>query len=151
MTVVARAFEPQPMLRRFDLADLSRHGKWLVPRLVQALELPEARLGGWLRSLIDSREFLFLTQDHSCGCAEVQLVNGLADKPVVRERFVFVEDINNKDHVTEAAAFYDEFLKWAKSLGADTLLVEELTDVPDSMIKDKLGRIFIREQRFARV
>lgn len=140
-----------PDIRRFDLADLSRHGKWLVPRLVQALGLPEQRLAGWLRGLIDSREFLFLTNAHSCALAEVQLVNGLADKPVVRERFVFVEDPENKDYIEEAADFYDEFHRWAKSLGAEIMLVEELTIVPHEMIKQKLGRVFTREQRFARI
>lgn len=141
----------QQTMRRFDLADLSRHGAWLVPRLTAALELPEQRLGGWLRGLIDSREFLFLTQDHSAGLAEVAQVNGLADKPIVRERFVFAQDIDNPEHVKEAANFYDEFHRWAKSLGAEIIIVEELSNVGHEAIKERLGRIFTRQQQFARV
>ena len=151
MSLAAEKIEPRQAVSRFDFGDLSRHGKWLVPRLVQALGLPEQRLGGWIRSLIDNREFLFLSQEHSCALAEVALVNGLADKPVVRERFVFAEDIDNPDHIEEAALFYDEFRRWAKSLGAEIMLVEELSNVPDEMIKNKLGRVFIREQRFVRL
>src|ERR1700730_17312930 len=87
-----------PAIRRFDLADLSRHGAWLVPRLTAALDLPEQRLAGWLRGMIDSSDFLFLTREHSVALAEMQRANGLADKPIVRERFVLVEDVENKDH-----------------------------------------------------
>ena len=151
MPAAAFALEQVPSIRRFDLGDLSTHGHWLVPRLTQALNLPEQRIGGWLRCLIDNKEFCFRVQEHSVGCAEVQLVNGLADKPVVRERFVYAEDIDNKAHVAEAAEFYDEFKRWASSLGAEVLIVQEQSDVPDEMIRQKLGRIFIREQRFARL
>lgn len=140
-----------PAIRRFDLADLSRHGAWLVPRLTAALDLPEQRLGGWLRGMIDSSDFLFLTQEHSAALAEMQRVNGLADKPIVRERFVLVEDIENKDHIKEAASFYTEFHRWAKNLGAEIILVEELSNVPHEMIKEKLGRIYTRQQQFARL
>ena len=140
-----------PAIRRFDLGDLSRHGPWLVPRLTAALELPEQRLAGWLSSMIDTNEHLFLQQDHSVALAEVQRANGLADKPIVRERFVLCEDIDNAEHVKEAAAFYTEFQRWAKTLGAEIILVEELSNVPHEMIKEKLGRIFTRQQQFARV
>jgi len=140
-----------PAIRRFELGDLSRHGGWLIPRLVTALELPEQRLGGWLRGMVDTNEHLFLTQDHSVALAEMQRANGLADKPIVRERFVLVEDPENKDHVAEAAGFYDEFKRWAKNLGAEIIIVEELTNVPHETIKEKLGRIFTRQQQFARV
>ena len=147
---LARTVEPM-YLRRFDLADLTTHGRWLIPRLVQALELPEQRLAGWLRGMIDSREYLFLAQPHSAALAEVQQVNGLADRPVVRERFVFAEDVDNVEHVREAAHFYDEFHRWAKSLGAEIIIVEESSNVPHELIKEKLGRIYARQQQFARV
>jgi len=140
-----------PAISRFDLGDLSRHGAWLIPRLTTALELPEQRLGAWLRSMIDTNEHLFLQQEHSVALAEVQRANGLGDKPIVRERFVLCEDIDNPDHVKEAAGFYDEFARWAKNLGAEIILVEELSNVPHEVIKEKLGRIFVREQKFARV
>jgi hypothetical protein len=140
-----------PAIRRFELGDLSRHGGWLIPRLVTALELPEQRLGGWLRSMIDNNEHLFLTQEHSVALAEMQRANGLADKPIVRERFVLAENPEDVMHVKEAAGFYDEFHRWAKNLGAEIILVEELSNVPHDLIKEKLGRIFSRQQQFARV
>ena len=140
-----------PAIRRFDLADLPRHGAWLVPRLVAALELPEQRLGGWLRSMIDTSDHLFLVQDHSVALAAIQNANGLADKPIVRERFVLAENPDDITHVREAAEFYTEFRRWAKNVGAEIFLVEEMTNVPHEMIKEKLGRIYSRQQQFARV
>jgi hypothetical protein len=141
----------RPAISRFELGDLPRHGGWLIPRLVAALELPEQRLAGWLRSLIESNEHLFLVQEHSVALAEMQRANGLADKPIVRERFVLIEDIENAAQQKEAADFYDEFKRWAKNLSADIILVQELTNVPAEMIKEKLGRIYQRQQQFARV
>lgn len=140
-----------PAIRRFDLADLSSHGPWLMERLVTALELPEQRVGGWLRGMIDSSEFLFLYQSHSVALAEMQRANGLADKPIVRERFVLAENPDDITHVKEAAGFYDEFKRWAKGLGAEIIIVEEFSNVSHEMIKEKLGRIFTRQQQYARV
>ena len=108
-----------PAIRRFDLADLPQAGPWLMPRLVTALELPEQRVAGWLRSMIDTNEHLFLWQPHSVALAELQRANGLADKPIVRERFVLAENPDDITHVKEAAAFYDEFKRWAKNIGAE--------------------------------
>lgn len=151
MMALAAEIIEQPAVDRFDFADLARHGKWLIPRLVQALDLPEQRLGGWIRSLIDNREFLFLSQEHSCALAELQLVNGLADRPVVRGRFVLAENIDVPEYVQEAAAFYDKIHRWAKDVGADTVLLPDLNDVPEDTIRDKFGRVFRSEQRFVRV
>jgi hypothetical protein len=140
-----------PAIRRFELGDLSSHGGWLIPRLVTALELPEQRLAGWLRGMIDTNEHLFLRQEHSVALAELQRANGLADKPIVRERFVLAQDVENPEHIKEAADFYDEFKRWARNLGAEIIIVEELSNVPHDTIKEKLGRIFARQQQFARV
>ena len=111
----------------------------------------EQRLAGWLRSLIESNEHLFLSQENSVALAEVQRANGLADKPLVRERFVLACDPQNVAHQKEAADFYDEFRRWAKNLDSGVILVQELSDVPADMIKDKFGRIFERKQQFVRV
>lgn len=141
----------RPAVSRFEIGDLSRHGGWLIPRLVTALELPEQRLGGWLRSAIDSNEYLFLAQENSVALAQVQSANGLADKPIVRERFVLIQDVESVAQQKEAADFYDNFRQWAKRLGAEIILVEELSNVPAEMIKEKLGRIYSRQQQFARI
>ena len=101
----------------------------------------------WLKSLIYSNEYLFLYQEHGCACAQTVKEETLDGKPIVRERFVFAEE----GHTAEAASFYSEFLQWAKNQGVTTILVEEMTDVPHDMIKERLGRLFERKQIFARL
>ena len=85
------------------------------------------------------------------GAAEALLGRVLAEAPHLRERFVLAENPDDTTHVKEAAAFYDEFKRWAKNIGAEILIVEEFSNVPHDLIKEKLGRIFTREQQFARV
>lgn len=154
---VDKALPAQPKrdilpLRRFELADLSRHGGWLMTRLLAAYpHLTPRELQGWLRGLIYSPEYLFLYQDNSVGLAQVIRNFTLTPKPVIQERFVFVEDKDNAEHVAQAAEFYAEFERWAKNQSVDTIMVEELTDVPHEAIREKLGRLYTRQQIFARV
>ena len=141
-----------PPIRRFEIPDLSRHGSWLMGRLTKAYPyLTDRELQGWLRGLIYNPECLFLFQDNSVGMAQVVLNYTLTPKPVIYERFVFAEDKTNQAHLEQAADFYVEFERWAKNKSVETILVEELTDVPHEMIKERLGRLFTRQQVFARV
>ena len=137
-----------PAVRRFEMADLSRHGGWIIKRMQQARPtLSDAQVMTWLKSLIYSSEYLFLYQDHGCACAQTVREETLGGAPVVRERFVFAEE----GFQAEAASFYTEFQQWARNQGVTTIIVEEMTDVPHDMIKDRLGRLFERKQVFARL
>ncbi len=136
------------LVRRFEIADLSRHGGWIIKRLQQARPtLSDAQVMSWLKGVIYSSEFLFLYQPHGCALAQTVREETLENKPVVRERFVFAEE----GHAAEAASFYDEFLQWAKRQQIATIIVEEMTDVPHDLIKERLGRLFERKQIFARL
>lgn len=139
-------------VRRFEVADLSRHGKWIMPRLLAAFpNLNERSAASWLQTIIYQNEYLFLYHDHGVALAQVISINALSAKPIVQEIVVWVEDRSNNDQVVSAADFYVEFARWAKHQGAETIIVEEMSDVPHDLIKDKLGRIFTRQQQFARV
>ena len=139
-------------IRRFEIGDVSRHGAWLLPRLLAAFpHLTNRELQGWLRGLIYSPESLFLYQDNSVALAQRVGSHTLSPKPVVQERFVFAEDKTNDTHVAQAANFYSEFERWAKNQSIESILVEELTDVPHDAIKERLGRLYTRQQVFARV
>lgn len=151
MAAVALASTEAPFLRRFELPDLARHGGWLMDRLLKAYpHLTQRELQGWLRGLIYNNEFLFLYQDHSVACAQVVRPT-LSPKPVIQERFVFVETRGSAPHIDEASYFYEHMLRWAKAQGADTITVGELTDVPVEKIRDRIGRVYERKQLFARV
>jgi len=142
-----------PAVRRFELADIARHGTWLVPRLVKAYpHLNNSTALGFLHNVLYSSEFHFCYQPHAAGLAQVERVHALANRPIIREKFVWVEDAKNPEHLAEGVAFYDEFSSWGKHLGADVIVVEEASDVPHEMIREKFEkRIFTRQQQFVRI
>jgi hypothetical protein len=147
-SVLGNAVAPPPATRRFEIADLAKHGGWILRRLQKARpSLSDAQIMQWLKSVIYSNEHLFLYQEHGCALAQTVREETLENKPIVRERFVFAEE----GHAEGAAEFYEHFLQWAKNQGVSTIIVEEMTDVPHEAIKEKLGRLFERKQVFARV
>lgn len=139
-------------LRRFQVPDLDRHRAWMIGRLKVAYpHLNDANLVGWIRNVIYSPEYLFLYQDNSAALFQVLSSHTLQPEPIVQERFVFCEDKENPEHTTQAAEFYAEAKKWAKHQGASTLIVEELSDVPHEMIKERIGRLLPRQQVFHKI
>ena len=143
---------PAPVIRRFDTADLSRHGAWILPRMLKTYQhFNERGAASFLQNISYNNEYLFLYHDHGVALAQVMSAHALDAKPIVYERFVWVENPEDKEQVRHAAGFYTEFLKWAKSQSADVIIVEDNTDVSHDLIKEKLGRIFQRQQQFARV
>lgn len=156
MNATAEVLKPQvelPAIRRFELADISQHGHWLLPRLVKAYpHLTMQTANGFLHNILYSPEFHFCYAPHAAGLVQVERVHSLAARPVVREKFVWVQDVKNPEHIAEAAAFYDDFIAWAKRQNADAMIVEEATDVPHEMVREKFkARIFTREQKFVRI
>lgn len=151
MSAVAElAPQPAVTIRRFEIPDLDRHGRWIMRRLLKTYtHLNEQQMQGWLRGLIYSPEYLFLYQPHAVAMAQLLRPNPLDPKSVVWERFVFAEE----GHVEEAASFYSEFQRWAKSQNptVEVIIVNEMTDVPQEMIKDRIGRLFSRQQWFVRL
>jgi hypothetical protein len=147
-SVLGNAIAPPAATRRFEIADLNKHGGWIIRRLQKARpSLSEPQIMQWLKSMIYSNEHLFLYQEHGCALAQTVREETLDGRPVVRERFVFAEE----GHTEAAAEFYGQFLQWAKNQQVTTIVVEEMTDVPHDLIKEKLGRLFERKQVFARV
>lgn len=135
-------------VRRFATADLNTHGKWLLARLTVALGIDERRAAGWLQSLMFSREYSLMFQPHSVALAQMSYGDTLSTTPVIHIKFVFAE---SEEHILEASRFYEEFRRWSETLGAQIMVLDELTDVPDDMIKKVLGRVFTKQQMFARV
>ena len=141
-----------PLIRKFDTADLSQHGKWIMPRMLKAYpHLNERGVATLLQNVIYNNEFLFLFQDDSVALAQVISAHALAGNPVIYERFVWCEKPDDKAQQVRAAEFYEHIRRWAKTQNVEVLIVEENTDVPHDMVKEKLGRIFQRQQQFARI
>ena len=147
---------PKPVMvmpaRRFEIPDLDRHGVWFLPRfLAQFPHLNQRQAVGWLRSVCYNNEFMFLFQDHAIGLAQVVSEHTLQAKPVVWERFVFVEDKSNPAHIEQGASFYEMFGKWAVQKSIEQVIVEQITDIPREKIREKLGRVVTQELQIARV
>ena len=114
-----------PEIRRFGNADLSRHGKWLLPRLLKAYpHLNERGAASFLQQLSLSNEYLFLYQDNAVALAQVLSTHTLSGKPLVQEHFVWLENPEDKQQQLDGAWFYPEFRRWGKSCGCDVMVIE---------------------------
>ncbi len=143
----------QPALvRRFEPADLSKHGPWLLKRFAMVFpDLPEKYVAGYLSGLIFDNEHAFFYQDHAVALAQMVHSPGIKTVKVVQERFVWVEDIKNKDQLENAAGFYANIKMWGIRQGAERIIVCENSDVPKPLIEQWLGRLFDTKVTHARV
>jgi hypothetical protein len=133
---------------RFTMVDLYMHGHWLAKRLMMAYPNQTLNsIGTYLRNLSGDNHSLFITTDNAVGLFQVTNVFAMFNTPSVIERFVFAKE----GHLAEALDFYDEALKWAASMGIKEVFVEYLTDVPHDVIKDRVGRLYTKQQWFAKV
>ena len=139
-------------VRRFELADLSKHGPWLMKRFAAIYpDTDERRIAGYLNGLLSSNEHLFLYQDHAVALAQLVYSPGIKPVRVVQERFVWVENREDKEQLASAADFYEHFKQWAKRQDAERIIVCENTDVPKALIEARLGRVFDTKVSHARV
>jgi hypothetical protein len=139
-------------VRRFEIADLSKHGPWLLKRF-QAIfpDMSESAIAGYLRGILYSNEHLFLYQDNAVALAQLVYTAGIKPTKVVQERFVWVADRNDKDQVESAADFYLHFQMWGRRQGSDRMFVLENSDVPKALVEVHLGRLFDVKISHARI
>jgi hypothetical protein len=139
-------------IRRFELADLSRHGPWLLKRFAAKFpEFAERQIAGYLSGMIVNNEHQFLYQDHAVALAQIVLSPGIKPVRVIQERFVWVEDREDKQQLSDAADFYDQFKLWARRQDVERIIVCEDTDVPKTLIEARLGRVFDTKVSYARM
>lgn len=139
-------------VRRFEIPDLSRHGPWLMKRFAAKFpDMREQEIGGYLRGTVYQNENLFLYQEHAVALAQIVFSPGIKPVRVVQERFVWVEDRNDKDQLDNAADFYLHIKDWAKRQSAERIIACEDTDVPKALIETRLGRLLDTKISFARV
>lgn len=149
---LARVGIELPAIRGFNFADMQTHGRWMMERMFKAFpHLTQREVETWLRSIQHAQGYLMLYQDNSVALAQVVPAQGLGATSVVQEIFVWCEKPDDKAQQKEAAAFYDNIAEWARNMKIDTVVVEENSDVPHEMIKEKLGRLYERKQWFARL
>lgn len=151
MSDTAEVLREPAFVRRFELADLSAHGPWLLKRFAALFpDMTENQIAGYLRGTLYNNEHLFLYQDHAVALAQIVSTPGIKPVKVVQERFVWVEDPKDKAHLEAAGDFYEHFKVWAQRQGAERLIVCENTDVPKALIEQHVGRIFDTKVSHAR-
>ena len=153
MSVALAEIRDEPaFVRRMEVGDLTKHGPWLMERLTAlAPHLTAQNAAGWIRGFIYSNEHLFLYQDHAVALVQAVPGYGLTSMLVVQERFVWVEDKEDKAQLKAAADFYLHIYDWAKLKGAEQMICMESSDVPQQMIEERVGRLFKFETRYARI
>lgn len=130
-------------MRRFDIADLTTHGPWLLKRFSAKFpEMHEQQIAGYLRGLIYDNEHRFTYQDHAVALFQFVYSHGIKPVRFIQERFVWIEDKADKEQMEAAADFYDDVHRWARGNGAERIIVCEDTDVPKSLIEARLGRVY---------
>lgn len=144
-------------IRRFMTADLSTHGKWLIPRMLKTYpELSEAMAVGWIKGFVTSNEYLFLQQDNAVALAQLMPGYTLVPAQIIQERFVWVADPKDAAQVEQASHFYSEIYRWATNMaGIQNIIVDENTDVPRAMIETCMTehkcRLLKHEMSYVRV
>jgi hypothetical protein len=142
---------PAPV-RRFEMADLSQHGPWLMKRFIAKFpDADERYMAGYLSQLIYDNSHMFLYQPHAVALAQIVLSCGIKPVKIVQERFVWVEDRNDKEQIENAADFYSEMKLWGKRQSAERIFACEDTDVPKPLIVARLGRLFDATVSHARI
>jgi hypothetical protein len=143
LVVPAEIPRERAAIRRFSTADLSEHGPWIMQRLTQMLPgVDEHWLAGWLRGLIYDNGHLFLYQPHAVCLAQIVTLPSIKPTKVVQERFVWIENKENREQQEAAADFYEDMGLWALNLRIDRMIICENTDVPKADIEKRIGRIF---------
>lgn len=138
--------------RRFTIPDLDTHGAWLIPRLTEQYPAMNTRAAAnFLRSIVYANDYMFLFLPNAVALAQRTSDYMLDPTPVVRERFCWVKDKNDIVAKQAAALFYDEFSKWARHMGCEIMFVEEASDVPHEQIRERVGRVYMRQQQFVRL
>ncbi len=151
LALIEEIREPAVM-RRFELADLSTHGSWLLKRMqLKFPDVTEKHIAGYLNGMIYNNEHLFLYQDHAVALAQLVYSSGIKPVKMVQERFVWVEDRTDDSQLEAAADFYDFIKQWAKSKDTERIIACEDTDVPKKLIEARLGRLLDTKISHARV
>lgn len=139
-------------IRRFEPADLSSHGPWLLKRLgIIFPDMTEKFFAGYLSRLVFDNEHSFLYQSHAVALFQVTHSPGIKTTKVVQERFVWVEDPKDKEQLEAAADFYTHVKLWATRQSAERIIVMENSDVPKALVELRLGRLFDTKISYARL
>jgi hypothetical protein len=130
---------------RFDLGDLEKWGAFLLKRLGESYPfIRETQHAGWIRSLINMPDTMFIKTAQVVGCAQIQRDIFKPDG-WVQERFVFSRSKSAADQVT---LIYQEIWRWACNVGVHEFVVDKLTDASRDLIQEALKTRILKREEF---
>ena len=79
MTAALKLVEmPAPVIRRFNSADLTKHGAWILPRLIQSYpHMNERAAATFLQNIMWNNEYLLLYSETGVALAQIMLAHSL--------------------------------------------------------------------------
>lgn len=145
--------EHVPMtVNRFQMPDMNDKGIWMTQKFrAKWPERQDRFFVSWLGGLMGSNEYYFIHTKNAVALA-ARIQEGLSSTPSVRVWFVLAKDVQNKDHLEEAADLYEAIAQWSSNIGASRIIdLDKFTDVPKPMIQDRLGgRLLVEETMYAK-
>ena len=138
--------------RRFSIVDLSDVGVWLLNRLKpQFPHLDQRNFTGWIRSCIESNDFLFIRTNGAVALAEI-INRPLLGMRVVEEVFALSlsqdkafapEDkcLEDDDLSAHGMALYGEIKNWAVNQGAALVRVDNFSDFDLDVMRLSMGKV----------
>ena len=119
-----------PIVGRFQLADVTTRGAWLLKRLAERWpHISEATFAGRMRAWIGSNSHHFVKGAN--GVALFRLIRSELDPlPFVEEVFLFTQEPKTANTASErdAVALYKEAARWARNLGATRVAIFRAAD-----------------------
>lgn len=133
-----------PRIRPFVLADFTDMGQWLVTRCKERWpRASEKMIWSHLNGCLNDRFCKMLRSDKAVGLVRI-MQEPLEPAVVVEEIFLFAQD----GGMEEAADLYPEFRRWIEGIRAMEWRLGKFSDVPMSVIKERIGAKRQRTEHF---
>lgn len=140
---------PPVKLWRFVFPDLSDMGFWVLERLRKRYpHINDQNFVGWLRSYMESPEFLFIRSQDAVGLARRACDPLNAADVFVEEVFVWARK-GTAAH--ECMAIYDEMARWGRGFGATEFVVDKSSDLDRDSLKGAFGRVYSRDGAYVKL
>lgn len=119
-----------PIVARFQLADVPARGEWLLKRLAARWpHISEATFAGRLRAWIGSNSHHFVKGAHAVALFRLTRTE-LDPASLVEEVFLFTKEPKTTSTSSErdAVAIYRNAVRWATGLGASRMVIDRASD-----------------------
>lgn len=134
-----------------DHPQLADRITWILGRIRDRFPgYQDSHIINWLRTMSGTNgisNYRFVCTKHAVALSEYRNEH-LTVQPTVIDHFVLVEEGTD---ISEGEALYDDMKRWAMSIGAKEIKINPASDVPQEQIEDRIGKVVVRKELYARV